>query len=38
VPDGERIWAEIEAHWEWWLDPAHEGDLVRRLAERLTLR
>jgi hypothetical protein len=38
VPDGERIWAEVAARYEWWLDAAHEDEVVRRLAERFTLR
>lgn len=38
VPDGERIWAEIEAQWSTWLAAEREGELIARLAERLRFR
>jgi hypothetical protein len=38
VPDGERIWNEIEEQWAEWLSPERESELVERLAARFNSR
>ena len=38
VPDGERIWNEIEEQWAEWLVPERETALVERLAARFNSR
>jgi hypothetical protein len=36
VPDGARIWDEIESRWSSWLDAEREPELVAHLAARFT--
>jgi hypothetical protein len=36
VPDGERIWLDVERRWSRWLAPEREPELVAHLAERFS--
>jgi hypothetical protein len=38
VPDGARIWEDIERRWASWLVPERDADVVERLAERFSPR
>jgi len=37
VPDGARIWAEVEEEWASLLEPSAEGALLEHLADRFAI-